>query len=101
VDFVRSFVRWLVGWLAGWLVGWLVGWSVGRLVGWSVGWSVGTQKERRYSRTSHFEWLHNLYFSTNIVRVIKSRTEWAGQVARMVEMGSACRILVGNPEGRR
>jgi hypothetical protein len=34
--------------------------------------------------------------------MIKSRRmRWAGHVARMGEKRNACRILVGNPEGKR
>jgi hypothetical protein len=34
--------------------------------------------------------------------MIKSRRmRWAGYVARMEEKRHACRILVGNPEGKR
>jgi hypothetical protein len=34
--------------------------------------------------------------------MIKSkRMRWAGHVARMVEKKNACRIFVGNPEGKR
>jgi hypothetical protein len=41
-------------------------------------------------RRLHDEGLHNLYASTNIVRVMKSRRmRWAGHVARMGEMRSA------------
>jgi hypothetical protein len=29
------------------------------------------------------------------------RMRWAGHVARMEEKRNACRILVGNPEGKR
>jgi hypothetical protein len=48
------------------------------------------------------EELHNLYSSTNITRMIKSRRRrWAGHVARMGEKGNAYRILVGKPEGKR
>jgi hypothetical protein len=43
--------------------------------------------------------LHGLYSSPNIVRVIKSRRiEWAGHVARMVEVRGVYRVLVGRPE---
>jgi len=36
-------------------------------------------------RRLHNEELNDLYSSSNIVRVIKSRIRWAGHVARMVE----------------
>jgi hypothetical protein len=50
----------------------------------------------------HNEELIDLYSSTNIVRVIKSRRmRCAGHVARMGERRGAYRILVGKPEGRR
>jgi hypothetical protein len=36
----------------------------------------------------HNEELHNLYFSTDIIRMIKSsRMKWAGHLARMEEEG--------------
>jgi hypothetical protein len=48
------------------------------------------------------EELHNLYFSPNIIRMIKPRRmRWAGHVARMGETRNAYRILVGKPEGKR
>jgi hypothetical protein len=41
-----------------------------------------------------------LYFSPNIIRIIKTRRmRWVGQEACM-EKKHACRILVGNPEER-
>jgi hypothetical protein len=47
----------------------------------------------------HNEELHNLYCSTNIIRVIKSRKmRWAGHVVRMGEMRNVVKILVGKPE---
>jgi hypothetical protein len=52
-------------------------------------------------RKLHSEELHNLYFSPNIIRMIKSRRmRWAGNVARMGEMRNTNRILVGKPEGK-
>jgi hypothetical protein len=50
------------------------------------------------------EWrkLHDLYFSPNIVRVIKSITmRWAGHVTRMGEERGVYRVLVRRPEGKR
>jgi hypothetical protein len=46
--------------------------------------------------------LNDLYLSSNIVRVIKSRRmRWAGYVARMGEERNVYRILVGKPEKER
>ena len=46
--------------------------------------------------------LYALYFSTNIIRVIKSRRlGWTGHVACMEESGGAYRFLVWKPERRR
>ena len=53
-------------------------------------------------RRLHNEELSDLYCSTNIVRVIKSRImRWAGHVARMGEERGVYRVLVGKPEGKR
>jgi len=50
----------------------------------------------------HNEELNDSYFSTNIVRVIKSRRiRWVGHVARMGEERGVYRVLVGKPEGKR
>jgi len=44
----------------------------------------------------------DLYFSPNIVQVIKSRRmRWAGHVACMGEERGVYRVLVGKPEGKR
>jgi hypothetical protein len=46
-------------------------------------------------RTLHNEELHNLYVSSNIIRMIKSRRmRWAGHVECMGEMRNAQKILV-------
>jgi hypothetical protein len=53
-------------------------------------------------RRLHNEELNDLYSSSNIIRVIKSRRmRWTGRVARMGEKRGAYRILVGRPEVRR
>jgi hypothetical protein len=53
-------------------------------------------------RKLHNDELHNLYSSTNIVRVIELRTmRWVGHVARMGEGRGVYRVLVGTPHGKR
>jgi hypothetical protein len=63
----------------------------------------GSKREEDGSwRKLHNDELHNLYSSPNIVRVIKSRRmRWAGHMARMGEVRSVYRVLVGRPEGKR
>jgi hypothetical protein len=47
-------------------------------------------------RRMHNEELHNLYASPNITRVINSRMmTWARNVARMVQIRNAFKILAG------
>jgi len=46
--------------------------------------------------------LHNLYASSNIIRMIKSRRmRWAVHVARVEEMRNVYNILTGKTEGKR
>ena len=53
-------------------------------------------------RKLHNEECNDLYFSPNIVRVIKSRRmRWAEHVARMEEGRGVHKVLVGKPEGKR
>jgi len=50
----------------------------------------------------HNEDLNDLYFTPNIIRVIKSRKMgWSGHVASMGEGIGAYRVLVGKTEGKR
>jgi hypothetical protein len=60
------------------------------------------REEDRSWRTLHNDELHDLYYSPNNVRVIKSRRmRWAGHVACMGEGRGAYRVLVRWPEGKR
>jgi hypothetical protein len=52
-------------------------------------------------RKLYNEELHNLYSSSSIIRIIKSRRmRWAGHVARMGGMRNEYRLLLGKPEGK-
>jgi hypothetical protein len=53
-------------------------------------------------RKLHNEELHDLYFSSSMLIVMKARRmRWAGHVVRMGEKRNAYRLLVEKPEGRR
>jgi hypothetical protein len=46
--------------------------------------------------------LYNLYSTSNIIRMIKSRRKrWEGHVGRMVEKRNTYKILVRKPGGKR
>jgi hypothetical protein len=52
-------------------------------------------------RRLHNDKLHNLYTSSNIIRVIKERRiRWTGHVAHMGEMKNVYDIMVGKLNGR-
>jgi len=56
----------------------------------------------REGKKLHNEELNDLYWSLNIVRVIKSRRmRWAGHVARMGEGRGVYSVLVGKAGGKR
>jgi hypothetical protein len=58
-----------------------------------------TEKVLRERRRMHKEGLYELYCSSNIIRVIKSRrTRWTGHVARMADMKAGCKVSVEEPE---
>jgi hypothetical protein len=47
----------------------------------------------------HNEKLHNLYSSSNTIRIIKSiRIRWMGHVVRIIEMRNAYNIFAGKSE---
>jgi hypothetical protein len=53
-------------------------------------------------RKLHNKELRDLYSSSSIISIIKSRRmRWAGHVARIREKRNAYRLLVGKPEGKR
>ena len=52
-------------------------------------------------RKLYNEELRDLYCSSNIAQVIKSRMRWTGHVACMVERRGIYRVVVGKPEGKR
>jgi hypothetical protein len=53
-------------------------------------------------RRLHNEELHNLYFSRNAIKMLKSRsTRLPGHVARVVKMRNAHGTVIANPEAKR
>jgi hypothetical protein len=63
----------------------------------------GPKREENGSwRKLHNDELHSLYYSSNIVRVFKSRMmRLVGHVARMGYVRGVYSVLVGRPEGKR
>jgi hypothetical protein len=63
----------------------------------------GPKREEDESwRKVHNDELHSLYFSLNIVRVIKSRRmRWVGHVARIGKGKGVYRVFVGKPKSKR
>jgi hypothetical protein len=63
--------------------------------------TLGFETEERTGewRRLHSEDLYDLYSSSNIIRVIKSRIRLVRHVAHMEARRGAYRVLVGNPEG--
>jgi hypothetical protein len=52
-------------------------------------------------RKLHNEELRDLYSSSSVVRIIKSRRmRWTSRIARVGEKRNAYRLLVGKPEGK-
>jgi hypothetical protein len=49
-------------------------------------------------RKLHNEEIHNMYSSSNIIRIKSRRMRWVGHVSQMGETRNAYRILVGKPE---
>jgi hypothetical protein len=57
---------------------------------------------RRDEVTGECRKLRDLYSSSSIIRIIKSRRmRWAGHVARMVQKRNASKLLVAKPERKR
>ena len=53
-------------------------------------------------RKLHNKEFNDLYFSPNVIQVIKSRRmRWVEHVTRMGERSGVYRVLVGKPEGKR
>jgi hypothetical protein len=48
----------------------------------------------------HHEELHSLYYSLNIIIMIKSRRRWTGHVARIREKMNAYRVLARRLKGK-
>jgi hypothetical protein len=60
------------------------------------------KEEDRSWRKLQNEEIHNLYSSSNIVRVTKSRRmRWVGHMAHMGEGRGVYRVLVGRTNGKR
>jgi hypothetical protein len=59
-------------------------------------------KNKFFSGNACYHAVQNLYFSLNIIRMLKSkRMRWVGHVAHIAEMTNAYKTVIGNPEGKR
>lgn len=56
------------------------------------------EEENAIWRNFHFEEVHDLYSSPDIIMIPLRRMRWAGQIKGIAEKRSAHRILVCNPE---
>lgn len=60
-----------------------------------------SESKRQEAVKLHDEKLHNLYFSSKIIRAIKSRSvRWVGRVPRVGETGDG-NILMRKPKGKK
>jgi hypothetical protein len=82
-------------------------WNIGGIYGLSKVNECADLSTKQNGVTGEWRRLHNtelcdLFFSPNVVRVIKSRRmRWAGHMERLGDRGVAYRVLVGRPEGKR
>jgi hypothetical protein len=56
---------------------------------------------KRYGVTGGWRKLNDFYSSPSIIRIIKSRMTWAGNVVQIGNKTNVYRLLVEKPEGQR